>query len=82
MVRVLGGGSGSRVATRTVARPKIFERAVKFVRSTWAELRKVHWPNRRELVVYTAVVIVSVLIVTLILWVMDSIFSFLLGVLL
>lgn len=55
------------------------EQVTKFLRGSWAELKKVHWPNRRELVTYTGVVLVSVLIVAALLWIFDSIFSFLLG---
>ncbi|HHP51446.1 MAG TPA: preprotein translocase subunit SecE [Moorella mulderi] len=53
------------------------EQTVKFLRNTWSELKKVHWPTRREVVVYTLVVLVSVLITTFILWIFDSAFSFL-----
>lgn len=46
-----------------------------FFNGVWQELKKVHWPSRREVVVYTSVVVVVVLIVMGILWVADSIFS-------
>lgn len=42
------------------------------------ELRKVHWPNRQQLVAYTGVVLFSVTIVALIIWLFDSGLSFLL----
>nr|WP_246326377.1 preprotein translocase subunit SecE [Actinomycetospora corticicola] len=32
----------------------------RFLREVVAELRKVHWPTRRQIVVYTAVVLVFV----------------------
>lgn len=44
----------------------------KFFRGVWAELKKVHWPNRSELITYTTVVFVSVAIVALLIWVVDS----------
>ena len=48
-------------------------------RSVWLELKKVSWPNRKEIVTYTTVVLVSVLIVALVIWLFDSIFSFLMS---
>ncbi|MDJ0392159.1 preprotein translocase subunit SecE [Rhodococcus sp. G-MC3] len=58
-------GSGkSAVATREKSRePKrmnIFKRLRKFLREVIAELRKVIWPNRKQMVTYTSVVLVFV----------------------
>ena len=39
--------------------------------SVTAELKKVSWPNRKELTIYTTVVIITVLVVALIIWVWD-----------
>lgn len=49
-----------------------------FFRSSWNELKKVHWPSRKEIVTYTAVVLVSVAFVSMLIWAADSILSFLL----
>ncbi|GAA3554600.1 preprotein translocase subunit SecE [Amycolatopsis ultiminotia] len=38
----------------------VFARIVRFIREVWAELRKVIWPNRKQMVTYTAVVLVFV----------------------
>ncbi|MBM7416143.1 MULTISPECIES: preprotein translocase subunit SecE [Nocardiaceae] len=48
--------------TRAEATPKmnIFKRLRKFLREVVAELRKVIWPNRKQMVTYTAVVLVFV----------------------
>lgn len=43
----------------------------RFFRSVTAELKKVSWPNRKELSIYTTVVIITVLVVALIIWVWD-----------
>ena len=43
---------------RTDGRVGIFGRIARFVREVIAELRKVIWPTRKELLTYTAVVIV------------------------
>ncbi|MGH3774123.1 MAG: preprotein translocase subunit SecE [Pseudonocardiaceae bacterium] len=48
----------SRGATDTKA--SLLARLIRFLREVVAELRKVIWPTRRELVVYTAVVLVFV----------------------
>ena len=40
--------------------PNIFGRFLRFVREIVAELRKVIWPTRKELVTYTSVVVVFV----------------------
>jgi preprotein translocase subunit SecE len=56
--------TASRVAgrTRAEATPKmnVFKRLRKFLREVVAELRKVIWPNRKQMVTYTAVVLVFV----------------------
>jgi len=48
----------------------------KFLKGVRSELKKVNWPNRKELVNNTIVVIVSVTLVTLALWALDSAFGF------
>lgn len=62
-------------------RPAVTARLGKFLREARAELRKVTWPNRKELATYTAVVIVSTAICALFLGVVDLIVSQLLGLL-
>ncbi|MDW7670826.1 MAG: preprotein translocase subunit SecE [Bacillota bacterium] len=47
----------------------------KYVRSSRAELKKVHWPTRDELKNHTAVVVVVCLMATLALWAIDSVFG-------
>lgn len=39
------------------------------------ELKKVHWPNRRETTIYTSVVLVAVGIVAVLIWVFDLLLS-------
>lgn len=50
-----------------------------FLEDVLKELKKVHWPTRREIVIYTAVVLVSVAMVGIVIWIFDSILSQLLG---
>ncbi|NLJ77255.1 MAG: preprotein translocase subunit SecE [Peptococcaceae bacterium] len=47
----------------------------KFIKGAYGELKKVNWPGRRELVVYTIVVVVAVLFVGALLWIFDSALS-------
>ena len=46
-------------------------RATNFLSEVWAELRKVHWPTRKETYAATAVVIVITIIVAVFLGVVD-----------
>jgi preprotein translocase subunit SecE len=53
----------SRDRTRSDARPGLFGRLVRRFRETVAELQKVIWPTRKELLTYTTVVVIFVTIV-------------------
>jgi len=52
-----------------------FGRISLFVREVIAELRKVIWPTRKELITYTGVVIVFVLIMAGIIALLDFVFG-------
>ncbi len=52
------------------------EKSKKFFRGVWSELKKVHWPNRKELVNYTMVVLAATLVVAAMIWIVDSLLSF------
>ncbi|MFZ2529951.1 MAG: preprotein translocase subunit SecE [Rhodococcus sp. (in: high G+C Gram-positive bacteria)] len=54
------------MATKSGAKKpeNIFKRLRRFFREVIAELRKVIWPNRKQLVTYTTVVVVFVVIMT------------------
>ncbi|HWI55434.1 MAG TPA: preprotein translocase subunit SecE [Desulfobacteria bacterium] len=47
----------------------------RFLKGAWSELKKVHWPNRREIITFTIVVLAAVLIVAVMIFVVDSILS-------
>lgn len=47
----------------------------RFLREVRAELKKVSWPDKKELSAYTGVVFISVLIVGVLIWGIDSMFS-------
>lgn len=57
------------------SKSKAPNKVAKYFRGVWAELKKVHWPNKKELITYTLVVIASVFVVSMLIWVVDSIFS-------
>lgn len=47
----------------------------KYFKSVRAELKKVSWPNRKELQTYTIVVLVACGLVALGIWLADSVFG-------
>jgi preprotein translocase subunit SecE len=53
---------------------KKFDVAKSF-RETRAEVRKVTWPNRKELLQHTEVVVSSILLVGAVLWIVDLVFG-------
>jgi preprotein translocase subunit SecE len=71
--RTAAKAAWSSAGTKVVARPKkkskddvgpgIIGRLIRFVREVVAELQKVIWPTRKELLTYTTVVVVFVTIV-------------------
>ncbi|RKN65177.1 preprotein translocase subunit SecE [Paenibacillus ginsengarvi] len=42
-----------------------------FFSDSWAELKKVKWPTRKELISYTLVVLVTCAFMTIYFWVID-----------
>ena len=48
------------------------EKAAEYFRGVLSELKKVHWPSRRQLFTYTGVVFVAVAIVSILMWIVDS----------
>ncbi|NMB25564.1 MAG: preprotein translocase subunit SecE [Firmicutes bacterium] len=60
--------------TKTAKKP-LMERVGRFLREVRAELRKVVWPNRKELTTYTVVVIVTVAVVSVFISLVDITFG-------
>lgn len=48
------------------------EKAAEYLSGVLSELKKVHWPNRRQLLTYTGVVFFAVVIVSILMWIVDS----------
>ena len=68
------GSSGSGKPAKTKKR-NVFARISLFFREVVAEMRKVIWPTRKELIAYTTVVIVFVLIMAGIVAALDFVFT-------
>jgi preprotein translocase subunit SecE len=47
------------------------KRGFSFFTDSWAELKKVKWPSRKELISYTIVVLVTVAFVTVYFYLLD-----------
>jgi preprotein translocase subunit SecE len=54
---------------------EVVPRSVTFLQEVWAELKKVHWPTRKETYAATAVVLTVVIIVALFLAGVDVVIS-------
>lgn len=48
------------------------EKAAEYFSGVLSELKKVHWPSRRQLFTYTGVVFFAVAIVSIMMWIVDS----------
>jgi preprotein translocase subunit SecE len=68
-------GDKKSTKNKSSDRPNIFGRFANFVREVVAELRKVIWPTRKELLTYTAVVVVFVALMLTIVAGLDWIFA-------
>ena len=69
-----GNGAVSEARASETSR-SVFGRLALFIRQVVAELRKVIWPTRRELIAYTVVVLVFVLAMAAIVAVLDYAFT-------
>lgn len=67
--------SRSKSTKTKKGKPNVFSRVSLFIREIIAELRKVIWPTRKELITYTWVVIVFVVIMASIVAVLDFVFT-------
>lgn len=65
------------MATKTVEKKEGFMfKTRRFLKGSWNELKRVHWPNKQELITYTGVVLTAVVIVAVMIWIVDSILNF------
>ncbi|MCR4398974.1 MAG: preprotein translocase subunit SecE [Firmicutes bacterium] len=54
-------------------------RLARYLRDTRLELKKIIWPGRKETIVFTTVVVVTVVLVSGVMWLMDMVFSSVVG---
>jgi preprotein translocase subunit SecE len=73
----LKASGDSKVLKPVSANPGFFERIARFIREVVAELQKVNWPSRNELITYTSVVLVFVVVMMLIVAGLDWVFAWL-----
>jgi len=69
----------ARTPSKVDEKPNIFERIARFIREVVAEMRKVNWPSRKELLTYTSVVLVFVIVMMSIVGVLDYAFAWAVG---
>lgn len=67
------------MSAETKPAPKSADKLGKFFREVRAELKKVNWPDRKELVSSTIIVVISVIVIAAFIGVVDLVFSGLLG---
>lgn len=56
-----------------------FAKTKRSAKATLNELKKVHWPSKKELITYTEVVLVTVAVMAVAIWVVDSVIAGLFG---
>ncbi len=70
-----GRATPSRGATATAEKGSVFARLARFLREVVAELRKVIWPTRSQMVTYTIVVLVFVSFMVALVFALDTLFA-------
>ena len=58
-----------------------FAKAKKSSKASLNELKKVHWPTKKEFITYTNVVLVTVVVIAALIWIVDSIVGGIFGLL-
>ncbi|MBS3943671.1 MAG: preprotein translocase subunit SecE [Dethiobacter sp.] len=53
---------------------RFMQRLIKYFRDIRVELKKVHWPTKREFVVFTGIVLSMVVVIGLLFWGLDTVF--------
>lgn len=70
--------NGNNTVKKKEASVNWYQRAKSYITSVYSELKKVHWPGRTQLIAYTGVVLVSVVIIGFVIWLFDTGLGFLL----
>ena len=70
------------MAVAKTEKPKVLDRVKRYFRSMAQEMKRVHWPGRRDLLVYTVAVAGVSLVMAVLIYVLDSGVGALMGFLL
>ena len=65
----------AKAVARKKSDVKFGTRMKNFFRGVWAELKNVHWPTRKQVLIYTGVVLLTIAAVMVVLWIIDTILS-------
>lgn len=65
----------AKSVARRKSNVKFTTRMKNFFRSVWAELKNVHWPTRKQVLIYTGVVLLTIAVMMVMLWIVDSLLS-------
>jgi preprotein translocase subunit SecE len=60
----------------------VFKKIIDYIKSVYLEMRKVTWPTRSELMSSTVVVIIVSVFVAVVIFILDTFFSSVLGLIL
>lgn len=69
-------GKSPRGVSRASEITSFVPRSIEFVKEAWQELKKVHWPTRKETQSATVVVLVAVVVVSIYLGLVDFALSY------
>ncbi len=64
------------MAEATAPKKKSGNRIVRFFKEVKSEMKKVVWPSRKQVIKNTLVVIAAVIIIGVVIWALDMLFSF------
>ncbi|WP_026895858.1 preprotein translocase subunit SecE [Clostridiisalibacter paucivorans] len=68
------------MAAQAGANKGVFNRLGGFFRGVRSEIKKVSWPNKKDLINHTIVVLVTCALMGLLIWVLDTVYQGLLSV--
>ncbi|KEO81720.1 preprotein translocase subunit SecE [Tumebacillus flagellatus] len=77
----MAGSSTVATEANQERRPNFFKRIGYYFRDSWGELKRVRWPNRKELLSYTSVVLGTCVFMILLIFAFDLGVSYLLRLL-
>lgn len=64
------------MAEATAQKKKSGNKIVRFFKELKSEMKKVVWPSKKQVIKNTLIVIASVIIIGIVIWALDMIFSF------